>query len=198
MTKSTTQTIVKATLTTLRDEGFAGATSRAIARRGGFNQALIFYHFGSLENLRLAAVRQMSEERLARYTEAVAALPTLEALVPTMVDLWEEDKAAGHVQVVAQLIAGSANRPELAGAVVSLMEPWIALAETTFARVLPSGLPLAELAFATVVFYLGLNLITHLDPDDTRIDSLFGRGRSWAPLLTPLLAGLSETRSPTP
>ena len=197
MTKSITQTIVKATLTTLRDEGFAGATSRAIARRGGFNQALIFYHFGSLENLRLAAVRQMSEERLARYTEAVSALPTLEALVPTMVDLWEEDKAAGHVQVVAQLIAGSANRPELAGAVVGLMEPWVALAETTLARVLPSGLPLPELAFATVVFYLGLNLITHLDPDDTRIDSLFARGRSWAPLLTPLLAGLSETRSPT-
>src|SRR5579864_1454223 len=98
MTKSITQTIVKATLETLRAEGFAGATSRAIARRGGFNQALIFYHFGSLENLRLAAVRQMSEERLARYTEAVAALPTLEALVATMVDLWEEDKAAGHVQ----------------------------------------------------------------------------------------------------
>jgi AcrR family transcriptional regulator len=191
MTKSITQTIVKATLETLRDEGFAGASSRAIARRGGFNQALIFYHFGSLENLRLAAVRQMSEERLARYTEAVSGLPTLEALVPVMVDLWAEDEAAGHVQVVAQLIAGSANRPELAGAVVELMEPWVALAEETFERVLPDGLPIPELAFGTVVFYLGANLITHLDPEGTRIDALFGRGREWAALVGPLLAGLS-------
>jgi AcrR family transcriptional regulator len=191
MTKSITQTIVKATLETLRDEGFAGATSRAIARRGSFNQALIFYHFGSLENLRLTAVRQMSEDRLARYTEAVSGLPTLEALVPVTVDLWEEDKSAGHVQVVAQLIAGSANRPGLAAAVVELMEPWVALAEATFERVLPGGLPLPEIAFATVVFYLGVNLITHLDRDSTRIDALFGRGREWAPLVGPLLAGFS-------
>ena len=55
MIKPTAQTIVKAALETLREEGFAGASSRAIARRGGFNQALIFYHFGSLANLLLEA-----------------------------------------------------------------------------------------------------------------------------------------------
>ncbi|HUY71708.1 MAG TPA: TetR/AcrR family transcriptional regulator [Gaiellaceae bacterium] len=191
MTKSITQTIVKATLETLRDQGFAGATSRAIARRGAFNQALIFYHYGSLENLRLVALRQLSEERLARYTEVVSDVPTLDELVPVMVDLWEEDKAAGHVQVVAQLIAGSANRPELAGAVVELMEPWVALAETTLERVLPSGLPIPDIAYGTVVWYLGVNLITHLEPDGTRTEALFNRGREWAPLVGPLLAGFS-------
>src|SRR6185295_9127223 len=98
MLKATAQTIVKAALATLRDEGFAGATSRAIARRGDFNQALIFYHFGSLESL-----------------------------LPAMADLWDEDKAAGHVQIVAQLVAGSINRPELSQQVVELMEPWIRL-----------------------------------------------------------------------
>jgi AcrR family transcriptional regulator len=191
MTKSITQTIVKATLETLRDQGFAGATSRAIARRGGFNQALIFYHYGSLENLRLVALRQLSQRRLARYTEVVSDVPTLDTLVPVMVDLWEEDKAAGHVQVVAQLIAGSANRPELAGAVVELMEPWVALAETTLARVLPSGLPIPDIAYGTVVWYLGVNLITHLEPDGARTEALFNRGREWAPLVGPLLAGFS-------
>ena len=191
MTKSITQTIVKATLETLRDEGFAGATSRAIARRGGFNQALIFYHFGSLENLRVVALRQTSEERLARYTEVVSRARTLEALLPAMVDLWEEDKAAGHVKVVAQLIAGSANRPELAETVVPLMEPWLALAEATFERVLPTGLPVADIAYGTVVWYLGVNLVTHLDPDGARTDSLFARGREWAPLVGPLLDGLN-------
>src|SRR5712691_4294343 len=105
MTKPTAQTIVEATLETLRDEGFAGATSRAIARRGKFNQALIFYHFGSLENLLLTAFKQTSEQRLERYRQVIAPIVTLDELVPAMGNLWREDKAAGHVRVVAQMIA---------------------------------------------------------------------------------------------
>ena len=128
MIKPTAQTIVKAALETLREEGFAGASSRAIARRGGFNQALIFYHYGSVEAVLLAAVRQLSEARLARYREVVAPIEKLEELVPAMADLWKEDEAEGHVRVVAQVIAGSANRPELARQVVEQTEPWIALA----------------------------------------------------------------------
>jgi AcrR family transcriptional regulator len=186
-TKATAQAIVKAALETVRAEGFAGATSRAIARRGGFNQALIFYHFGSLEGLLLSALRQTSEERLARYRAVVEPIDALEALVPAMADLWEEDKAEGHVQVVAQLIAGSANRPELRAAAVELMKPWVALAEQTFARVLPASLPTADLAYGTVVWYLGVNLMSHLDPGGGRIDALFAHGREWAPLVAPLL-----------
>src|SRR5213596_1328809 len=154
MIKPTAQTIVDAALETLREEGFAGATSRAIARRGGFNQALIFYHHGSLEALLLAALRQTSEARLARYRAAVAGVTTLDELIPTMVDLWEEDKAAGHVRVVSQMVAGSVNRPELARGIVALMESWIELAEATVARVLPEPLPVREAAYAIVVFYL--------------------------------------------
>src|SRR5688572_31369531 len=89
MIKATAQTIVKAALETVREEGFAGASSRAIARRGGFNQALIFYHFGSLEGLLVAALRQTSEQRLARYRAAIGPIDTLEELVPAMADLWD-------------------------------------------------------------------------------------------------------------
>ncbi|TMK57251.1 MAG: helix-turn-helix transcriptional regulator, partial [Actinobacteria bacterium] len=81
MIKPTAQTIADAALETLREEGFAGATSRAIARRGGFNQALIFYHHGSLERLLVAALRQTSEQRLERYREAVAGASTLDELI---------------------------------------------------------------------------------------------------------------------
>ncbi len=189
MTK-TEATIVGATLQTLREEGFAGATSRAIARRGGFNQALIFYHFGSLENLLVAALRQTSEERLARYREAVGPADSLAGLIPVMADLWEEDKAAGHVQIVAQVIAGSANRPEFRAQVIELMAPWNELAEETLARVLPAGLPVADIGYATVVWYLGANLVTYLDRDDARLDALFAHARQWTPLLEPFLAAL--------
>src|SRR5881227_1698564 len=146
MTKPTAQTIVEAAVETLKAEGFAGASSRAIARRGGFNQALIFYYFGSLEGLLLAALEQASEERLARYRAAVAEVDSLDTLIPVMAELWEQDKASGHVRVVSQLVAGAVNRPELSGRVVELIEPWFALARETVERVLPPIVPARETA----------------------------------------------------
>jgi len=187
--KPTAQTIVKAALETLGEEGFAGASSRAIARRGGFNQALIFYHWGSVEALLMEAMRQLSEERLTRYREVVEPIESLDELVAAMADLWKEDEAAGHVRVVAQVIAGSANRPELSRQILEQTEPWIAFARQTLERVLPPGLPVGDAAYGIVVFYIGANLMAHLDPEGKRTDELFTRAREWAPLLAGLADG---------
>jgi hypothetical protein len=75
--------------------------------------------------------------------------------------------------------------------VIELLEPWVALAEATFERILPAGLPTKDIAYGTVVWYLGVNLMTHLDPEGGRADALFARGREWAPLVAPLLSGFS-------
>src|SRR5919198_4379118 len=187
MTKPTAQTIVEAALETLKEDGFAGATSRAIARRGGFNQALIFYYFGSLEGLLLAALERASTERLARYRPAVENVRTLDELIPVMADLWEQDRAAGAVRVVSQMVAGAVNRPELAERVVALMEPWVELARETVERVLPPVIPARETADAIVTFYLGVNLMTNLDPGAERAAAFFAKARELAPLLKPML-----------
>ena len=105
-----------------------------------------------------------------------------------MAALWDEDREAGHVRIVAQVIAGSANRPELSVRVVELMAPWNELARATLDRVLPPGLPSAELGYATVVWYLGANLIAYLDPGGSRLEALFTEARRWTPLLEPLLS----------
>src|SRR5918995_3261199 len=103
MIKSTAQDtrerIAQAALDALRTEGFAGATSRAIARIGGFNQALIFYHFGSLDNLLLAALDVTAEERMARYREALDGAHTLEELIGIAGTIYREDSESGHVAV---------------------------------------------------------------------------------------------------
>ena len=52
--------ILDAALQALRDEGIAGISARNIARHGGFNQALIFYHFRSVEGLLVAVARSES------------------------------------------------------------------------------------------------------------------------------------------
>jgi AcrR family transcriptional regulator len=180
--------ILEATLETLKNEGFTGATSRAIARVGGFNQALIFYHFGTLDGLLLAALDQTSEERLERYRQAIADAETVDMLLAAVAKLYAEDRERGHMTVVAQMVAGSAARPELKPALVERMEPWIALCEDAIGKGfgwlgLPELVPRRELAYAFVTFYLGVNLMTQLDEDRTRTDALFARLEAIAPLL---------------
>ena len=175
--------MVRAAFETLLERGFAGATSREIARRGGFNQALVFYHYGSVEALLVAALRQSSEERLARYRDRVAEVATVDELAAVLAELHAEDAASGHMRVVSQLVAGSVDRPDLARGVLAAMDPWVELAEETVGRVLPPELPARELAYAVVVFYFGLNLLSHLAPDDPRPAEALARAGELAALL---------------
>jgi AcrR family transcriptional regulator len=187
--EKTRQRIVDAALATLKKEGFAGATSRAIAREGGFNQALIFYHFGTLDGLLLAALDHTSGERLQRYREAVEQADTAEELAEVAASVYAEDRDRGHMTVVSQMIAGSVARPELAREVVSRMEPWIELCEDALRKALTATpaakvVPLRDLAYAVVTFYLGLNLLTHLDEDRERTEAVVARLQALAPLLS--------------
>ena len=63
--------LIDAAIETLRIDGFARASARAIAARAGCNQGLVFYYFGSVANLLLAALDAVSADRLARYGAAV-------------------------------------------------------------------------------------------------------------------------------
>ena len=187
--EATRKRIVAAALQTLKTEGFSGTTSRAIARAGGVNQALIFYHFGTLDGVLLAALDKTSEERLSRYREAVAKAETATELAEVAARIYREDRDLGHMTVVSQMIAGSVARPGLAREVLARMEPWIELCEEALTKAL-SGLsvsqvvPLRELAYAFTTFYLGLNLVTHLDEDRERTEALVARLQGLAPLFS--------------
>ena len=200
MTKATAQDkratrdqILEATLETLREEGFAGATSRAIARRGGFNQALVFYYFGSLDGLLLAALDLTSNRRLERYRDALSAANGLEEVVRTAAELYREDRKSGHMTVVSQLVSGSLARHELAPQVLASMEPWLEFARGTIERAV-AGTPLAgvvpvdEAASAVITFYLGVNLLSNLDGGG-RTDALFAHLDTLAPLARLLEGG---------
>src|SRR5688500_13077668 len=165
--QDTRRRIAHAALEALRTEGFAGATSRVIARIGGFNQALIFYHYGSLENALLAGLDLTSAERMARYRAALEDATTLEELLAVARKIYREDSASGHVAVVSQLVAGSLARPELAKGVLERMEPWVDFCEEAIRKVVAGSpleevIPVRELAYGLVSYYLGANLVTHL------------------------------------
>jgi AcrR family transcriptional regulator len=188
LSEATRRQIVDAALATLKKEGFAGATSRAIARAGGFNQALIFYHYGSLDGLLLAALDRTSEERLERYRRAVHEAASVDELLAALARLYADDREQGHMTVVAQMVAGSAARPELKRALVDRMEPWLALCEEAVEKGfrwlnLPELMPRREAAYAFVTFYLGVNLMTYLDEDRARTDAVFARLEALGPFL---------------
>src|SRR4051812_16899477 len=94
--EQTRAALVAAALDTLKSEGFAKTTARAIARRADVNQALVFYHYGGVNDLLLAALESSSTERLAAYRAALADVTTLAAASALAAELYREDVAGGH------------------------------------------------------------------------------------------------------
>src|SRR3954447_16468435 len=153
----TRERLLQAAIETLQERGFARTSSRAVAQRAGANQALVFYYFGSFEDLLLAALERVSTERLPRSEAAVEAAATPSDLVGTLRTIYAEDRASGALAVVSEVLAASVAHAELGPRVVALMQPWVDLVERSLRRLLAES-PLAgaadphQLALAAVTF----------------------------------------------
>ncbi|MEZ5408946.1 MAG: TetR family transcriptional regulator [Acidimicrobiales bacterium] len=168
--------LLEATLTTLAELGLAKASSRAIARQAGVNQALIFYHFGSYEGLVTAAARLDSERRAARYADRLADVHTLPELVAVARELHTLEREMGSLKVLAQLMAGASTTPDLYSDLQGAFAPWIDLVEAAVARALdttPFGalIPSREAAITIASLFVGIELVADLDPA-TGVDRL--------------------------
>jgi AcrR family transcriptional regulator len=184
--------ILEAALTALRDEGIAGISARTIARYGDFNQALIFYHFGSVDALLVAVARSESERRSALYAEALRDVTSLRELVAVARRLHEEEFQAGTVAALTQMIAGAVGTAELAQGIREAFEPWTKLVGESIARVLADTpyvgiLPEGDLTTAVAALFLGIELLVGLDPDAAAGESLFTTMESVATLVDGLL-----------
>jgi len=189
---STKQRIVEAAFETLKEEGFAGTSARAIGRRGNFNQALIFYHFGTLNDLLLAALDTTSAERMSRYREAIRGATGVNEKIDIATTLYREDLSSGRITVISELVAGSLARPDLGPEVVQRMEPWIDFAEEVIEGLVAGSMfrdlvKPRTLAFAVVALYLGVDVLSHLDQGHSRAEDLFDMARAVGPFMGPIL-----------
>ncbi len=181
--------LVAGAVSALRDAGFAGASAREIARRAGCNQALVFYHFGSVNDLLLAALDEVSQRRLIAYRGLLDQAGSVSGLVESARAIFVEDLAAGHVSVLVEMITGAQSVPGLGEQVAQRLVPWRKLAETAVRQAL-AGSPLAslvpaqEVAHGIVAGFLGLELLANLDGDSAAALALFDRAL--------LLAGLID------
>ncbi|POM26577.1 Bacterial regulatory protein, tetR family [Actinomadura rubteroloni] len=160
-------------LETLRTRGIAGTSARAVAGAAGVNQALVFYHFGSMDELLVAALEHGAEEQVARYRGRFDRVTSIGGLVELSRALREDDEAERNMTVIAQLLAGGRANPRLAEATARGLELWVAELRNVLRRVL-TGTPLAEfvdtdgLARALAASFLGLDLYGGVDEASAR------------------------------
>ncbi len=184
----TRRRLVEAAIETLVAEGFARTTARAVAARAGCAQALVFYHFGSVTGLLLAALDEVSDRRRDAYEDVLASSSTPADLIAAAETVFRRDLDEGHVAVLVELLAGAASTPGLGAEVAARLAPWNEVA----CRALDAALggtgievlvPTSELAHATVALLLGLELLGHLDGDRRPAEDLFARAARLARLL---------------
>jgi AcrR family transcriptional regulator len=174
--------LVAGAIEALREVGFAGASAREIAGRAGCNQALVFYHFGSVTELLLAALDDVSARRLAAYADIVDQATTLTDLIDSARAIFSEDLDAGHVTVLVEMITGAQSTPGLGEQVAARLAPWRDFAESAVHKALVGSpvalvLPAKELAHAVMAGFLGLELLASLDGDRAAALTLFDRAR---------------------
>jgi AcrR family transcriptional regulator len=185
--EATRQALIDAAIESLRFDGFSGASARAIATRAGSNQGLVFYHFGSVADLLLAALDEVSARRLARYSAAVESAGSPAELISVAAEIFREDLDEGYVTVLVEMIAGAASSPGLGEQVAARIAPWRTFAEDAIEQ-LVAGSPLASLvpagdaAHAVVALYLGLEMLSHLDGDREPALELFAQANRLAAL----------------
>mgnify|MGYP001107178209 CR=1 FL=1 len=170
---STRERLLTATVEALRADGIAGVSARAIAARAGVNQALVFYHFGSVTDLLRAATRASVEESVASYRERFDRVESLTELLALGRDLHEREREAGNVALMAQVMAGGQQDAALAEVAAYAMATWRAEIESVVARVVERG-PLGELvgadglASAIGAAFIGLELLDGVDAPAAR------------------------------
>lgn len=188
---STRERIIEAAAKTVRERGFSGSSARAIAKTGAFNQALIFYHFGSVNSLLLAALDAAAAERMSRYREALESTGGAGQLLQKAISLYREDLESGHITLLTELVAAGLSHPDLAEGVVDRIDPWIGFAEEAIRRVVSgsllepilAGVPPRTAATVVVALYLGVDIFLRLDSSGKMSKDLFRAAGKLKPFL---------------
>lgn len=168
-TTETRRRLIDATIETIRTKGIASVSARTIASTGKVNQALIFYHFGSVQALLGEASLVTTAERVASYDEKFDAVTSFAGLIAVATELHAEEHAAGNVNVLAQVLAGSPANPELAKVTGQALSLWTDRVERVLQRLLkdsPIGEALDAKTLANLVSatFIGLELVGPTKP----------------------------------
>lgn len=189
--QETKDRIIDAALATISSEGLVGTSARAIAKVGEFNQALVFYHFGSVDELLLAALERANVRRMTRFEDQLRNVETLAEFVTIARQLhagvYDTDASA-----LSAIVAGWPMSSDLGARVLATLDPWNELVEQSLRRLLQSHplgqyLPIEQLAYSFGGLFLGLEVMGRLDAGGDRTEAAFTALFALASLADPLL-----------
>src|SRR5262245_37410043 len=124
MSADTRQRLLDGAFAALRQHGVAGVSARTIAAAAGVNQALVFYHFGSVDELLAAACDAATRARVAVYAKELERVRSLRDLLDVGRRLHEEERRLGNVTVLAQLLAGAQSDARLVEPTAQALRQW--------------------------------------------------------------------------
>jgi AcrR family transcriptional regulator len=169
-TTSTRDKLLDATSEVLATDGMVAASARTIAARAGVNQALVFYHFGSVTELVEASLQRSADLAVASYRDRLDDVTSFTELLALGRELHATERERGNVAQMAQVMAGAQRDDTLARAGRYALDQWTRQLETVLARVLATS-PLNGLvepdglARAVAASFLGLELYEGVDPE---------------------------------
>lgn len=159
-----------AALSVVREKGVGGASARVIAAAAEVNQALIFYHFDSVSELIESASNEAVEARVELYRAAFADVTSLAGLLAVARQVHEQERQAGSMTVMAQIMAGAQRDPVLARAGRHAVAAWTDEVDQVLQRVLAAS-PLGSLIDSTGLSqlvsaaFMGIELYHGADPE---------------------------------
>lgn len=176
--EQTKQELVAAAIGGLIEDGYGGTTARSIATRANCNQAAIYYHFGGIDQLLLAALEVSSQSRLERYKERITGDRTLSELLELLEQLYEQDRESGHLGVLTELVGGITASPGLREGIELTTAPWLEFVEGRIqhaAQSVPFGaiMPAADIADVIFSLVIGVELRNKVDGNVERSGRLF-------------------------
>ncbi|MFF3936797.1 TetR/AcrR family transcriptional regulator [Streptomyces phaeofaciens] len=168
MSTDTKTRLLEGALRTVAEQGIAKTSARTVAAAAGVNQALVFYHFGSVDELLAAACRYGAERTVSPYRARFDEVASLAELLALGREIHAQERAGGHVMLLGQLLAGAQTHEALGPATAAGLDLWIVEIEKVLDRVL-EGTPFGEftdppgLARAVAASFVGIELYEGVD-----------------------------------
>jgi AcrR family transcriptional regulator len=142
----------------LADVGYAGVTTRRLAKEAGVNHGLVHYYFGSNENLLMHALERFTKRLIARQRELYAAdVPFAEKWRTAMGYLVSDDVSYQKIWLELQALAW--NNPGISERLAQVNAEWRVVLTEAFdqpRRELGIKLPLDALVSLVMAFNLGI------------------------------------------
>ncbi|RSM82538.1 TetR/AcrR family transcriptional regulator [Kibdelosporangium aridum] len=166
----TRRKLIDGAVEAIRTVGISGVSARSIAAAAGVNQALVFYHFGSVHELLGAACMTHTKASVELFQPALDKVTTLKQLLAVGRDMHTRQSQTFNVTILAQLLAGSRTDAGLAETTRAALQLWIDAIEQVLIRVLATSpakdlVDTKGLASAVSAAFIGLELYEGIDPD---------------------------------